>query len=145
MAASPRRTGPQSSPAGNDEPAGLDELDGLEGYDPHHSDDDVCGHGCHSNGVAPGALTVGCEHGTYKVRENTRRKAPAANTRPQTVHDRDLHHPGAEPEPAPGFEGVKVVAALANAHENRILQLEAEVRQIKVLVAQLLEQAPAGE
>lgn len=110
---------PQSSP-----PAGE--------FDEPFSDDDLCGYGCHAEGVPPGDIhVVSCEHGSYAVTEKTKRKAaPAAAQRPETVHDRDVHFPGEQPAPAPSSEGMQLLLDRSNDHDGRILKLEAQVQQL---------------
>lgn len=130
MAASRAKTSPQSSPAG-------------EGYDEPFSDDDLCGYGCHADGVAPGAISAGCEHGTYKVTETTKRKAAPVSEHPQTVHDRDLHHAVEEASTA-----TDALVGQVNAHDTRILALETQVRALQEVIDALVENlagAPAEE
>lgn len=119
MAASRAKTSPPSSPAG-------------EVYDEPFSEDDLCGYGCHAEGVPPGDIhSVGCEHGRYQVTEKTKRKAaPANEARPETVHDRDVHFPTEQPAPAPSAEGMKLLIDRSNNHDGRILKLEATVQAL---------------
>ena len=127
MAASRGKASPQSSPAGE------------EGYDEPFSDDDLCGYGCHGDGVAPGAISAGCEHGTYKVTETTKRKAVPVSGHPQTVHDRDLHHAVEEASSA-----TDAVVGLVNGHDERILTLETQVRSLQATVETLVEHIAGG-
>lgn len=124
MAASRAKTSLQSSPAGN--------------YDDPFSDEDLCGYGCHADGVVAGASTAGCEHGTYAVTETTKRKAPAAARAVETVHDRSVHFPDEEPAPA-STDALKEILSLANGHDARILKLEGDMRRLEGVVEQLVE------
>jgi hypothetical protein len=137
MAAATRaRTSRQSSsPAGEAtavEPDGLEE----EGFE-----DDLCGQGCHVGGVAPGSVSVGCEHGTYQVSEKHWRKpASDVSVRPETVHDRSIHHePTAKAAALADGVALQPLVDQVNAHDERIATLELQVRQLATLVQALVD------
>lgn len=131
MAASRAKTSPQSSPAGD--------------FDAQFSDDDLCGYGCHSEGVPAGDIhTVSCEHGRYEVTAATKRKAAPPSQLPETVHDRSVHFPGEEPPLAPDTESMKLLLERSNGHEERLLKLEAESTTLKETVAALVEHIAGG-
>lgn len=127
MAQAQRKTSPQSSRAGS-----------TTVLDPEDDafDDDVCGHGCHAGGVAPGSVSVGCEHGTYQVSEKHWRTTPQASQPPATIHDQQLHHE-TEQTLSPDSGAVKHLLERSNGHDERILRLEAQVRELQGIIVGL--------
>lgn len=103
-----------SSPAGDE-----DVLDDM----------DLCGHGCHADGVPEGANFVGCEHGTYEVTDQMRRKAAAPAQTEPNVHAQQLHHEAKQQQPA-DTSAIGPLLEMVNAQNERIAVLEATVRQI---------------
>jgi hypothetical protein len=114
--AAPKKT---ASPAAEDD--GLDSMD-------------LCGFGCHSEGVAPGAVSVGCEHGTYAVTDQMRVKASAPDQVEPNVHAQQLHH-HAEQRQAPDTSAIGPLLEQINALSERVTMLEATVRQLVGMVA----------
>jgi len=128
MAQAQRRTNRPSSPAGSavvDDQAPEDEFD-----------EDLCGFGCHAGGVAPGSVSVGCEHGTYTVTEKHWRTTPPASQAPETVHDRSVHFES-EQTLSPDSGAVKHLLGAVNGHDERILKLEAQLRELQGAVLSL--------
>jgi hypothetical protein len=99
-------------------------------------DEDLCGYGCHAGGVAPGSVSVGCEHGTFEVSQKHWRTTPPATVVPATVHDQSIHHES-EQKLSADSGAVRHLLDTVNGHNERILQLEAQVRQL------IAAQAPA--
>jgi len=119
------KTSPQSSPAGN-----------TAVLDDDAFDEDLCGFGCHSGGVAPGSVSVGCEHGTYQVTEKHWRTTPPASQTPETVHDRSVHFES-EQTLSPDSGAVKHLLEAVNGHNDRILRLEARVSELEGIIVGL--------
>lgn len=113
-----------SSPAG-DEPDL--EVDGDE--------EDPCGYGCHRDGVPDGAVSIGCEHGTFEVTPGMRRKVAAVSVPPQTVHDRSVHFPAEEAPASPAAAQMAELLALVNGYGERLLIVENTVRKLVEHVA----------
>ena len=92
------------------------------------SETDPCGHGCHEDGAPAGAVSVGCEHGTYPVTDGMRVKAAPAAASYTALHDPSIHHT-APPAPEQG-NALADMAALVNALGERVLHLEGTVAKL---------------
>lgn len=106
---------------------------------------DLCGYGCHAEGVAPGAVSVGCEHGTFEVTPQMRVKAAAPDQAEPNVHAQQLHHQ-AEQRQAADTSAIGPLLEAYNALSERLAVAEATIRQIvEHLKAAENAQGPEGD